>query len=108
MPWLMRAKIERTVRMAAAGALMLAPPAAWSLASVNNDTGAIASVSITRSSGRHSLLHIDSNPPNGGVIPLISADVLMLVAATAGGWQSRPHRSGERRWQIRRPDAAIW
>lgn len=67
--------------------LPLAPPAATGLASINNDTGFQAtSVSILDPNG--GVIHpdcIDSNPPNGGVIPLISTDVVM---------PSQPQRRG--------------
>jgi hypothetical protein len=70
-----------------AGASLLAPPARTGLASVNNDTGFQAtSVSILDPSG--GVVHpdcIDSNPPNGGVIPLISTDVVMPSQPQRGG-----------------------
>ena len=66
---------------------MLAPPAGTGLASVNNDTGFQAtSVSILDPNG--GVIHpdcIDSNPPNGGVIPLISTDVVMPSQPQRGG-----------------------
>jgi hypothetical protein len=69
-----------------AGAL-LAPPAGTGLASVNNDTGFQAtSVSILDPSG--GVIHpdcIDSNPPNGGVIPLLSTDVVLPSQPQRGG-----------------------
>jgi hypothetical protein len=65
----------------------LAPPAGTGLASVNNDTGFQASsVSILDPNG--GVIHgdcIDSNPPNGGVIPLISTDVVMPSQPQRGG-----------------------
>jgi hypothetical protein len=70
-----------------AGASVLAPPAGIGLASVNNDTGFQAtSVSILDPNG--GVIHpdcIDSNPPNGGVIPLISPDVVMPSQPQRGG-----------------------
>jgi hypothetical protein len=70
-----------------AGASVLAPPAGTGLASVNNDTGFQAtSVSILDPNG--GVVHgdcIDSNPPNGGVIPLISTDVVMPSQPQRGG-----------------------
>jgi hypothetical protein len=70
-----------------AGAPVLAAPVGTGLASVNNDTGFQAtSVSILDPSG--GVIHpdcIDSNPPNGGVIPLISTDVVMPSQPQRGG-----------------------
>jgi len=70
-----------------AGASVLTPPAGTGLASVNNDTGFQAtSVSILDPNG--GVIHpdcIDSNPPNGGVIPLISTDVVMPSQPQRGG-----------------------
>jgi hypothetical protein len=70
-----------------AGASGLTPPARTGLASVNNDTGFQAtSVSILDPGG--GVVHpdcIDSNPPNGGVIPLISTDVVMPSQPQRGG-----------------------
>ena len=70
-----------------AGASVLVPPTATGLASVNNDTGFQAtSVSILDPNG--GVIHpdcIDSNPPNGGVIPLISTDVVMPSQPQRGG-----------------------
>jgi len=70
-----------------AGASVLTPPAGTGLASVNNDTGFQAtSVSILDPNG--GLIHgdcIDSNPPNGGVVPLISTDVVMPSQPQRGG-----------------------
>ncbi len=70
-----------------AGAAVLAPPPGSGLASVNNDTGFQAtSVSILDPSG--GVLRpdcIDSNPPNGGVIPLISTDVVLPSQPQRGG-----------------------
>ena len=66
---------------------LLAPPAGIGLASVNNDTGFQAtSVSILDPNG--GVIHgdcIDSNPPSGGVIPLISTDVVMPSQPQRGG-----------------------
>lgn len=57
------------------------------LASINNDTGFQAtSVSILDPSG--GVIHgdcIDSNPPNNGVIPLISTDVVLPSQPQRGG-----------------------
>ena len=68
-------------------AVPLAPPPGTGLASVNNDTGFQAtSVSILDPNG--GVIHpdcIDSNPPNGGVIPLISTDVVMPSQPQRGG-----------------------
>jgi hypothetical protein len=70
-----------------AGAPVLTPPGGTGLASVNNDTGFQAtSVSILDLSG--AVLHgdcIDSNPANGGVIPLISTDVVLPSQPQRGG-----------------------
>ena len=70
-----------------AGASVLVPPSATGLASVNNDTGFQAtSVSILDPNG--GVIHpdcIDSNPPNGGVVPLISTDVVMPSQPQRGG-----------------------
>ncbi len=70
-----------------AGTPPLAPPAGIGLASVNNDTGFQAtSVSILDPNG--GVIHpdcVDSNPPNGGVIPLISTDVVMPSQPQRGG-----------------------
>ncbi len=69
------------------GAAVLAPPARTGLASINNDTGFQAtSVSILDPNG--GVIHpdcIDSNPPNGGVIPLISTDVVLPSQPQRGG-----------------------
>ncbi len=68
-------------------ASVLEPPAGIGLASVNNDTGFQAtSVSILDPNG--GVIHpdcVDSNPPNGGVIPLISTDVVMPSQPQWGG-----------------------
>ena len=65
----------------------LAAPERTGLASVNNDTRFQAtSVSILDPNG--GVIHpdcIDSNPPNGGVIPLISTDVVMPSQPQRGG-----------------------
>jgi hypothetical protein len=70
-----------------AGVSVLTPPDGIGLASVNNDTGFQAtSVSILDPNG--GVIHpdcIDSNPPNGGVIPLISTDVVMPSQPQRGG-----------------------
>jgi hypothetical protein len=70
-----------------ADASVLTPPAGTGLASVNNDTGFQAtSVSILDPNG--GVIHpdcIDSNPPNGGVIPLLSTDVVMPSQPQRGG-----------------------
>lgn len=62
-------------------------PARTGLASINNDTAFQAtSVSILDPNG--GVLRgdcIDSNPPNGGVIPLISTDVVMPSQPQLGG-----------------------
>ncbi len=69
------------------GAAVLTLPTRTGLASVNNDTGFQAtSVSILDPNG--GVIHadcIDSNPPNGGVIPLISTDVVMPSQPQRGG-----------------------
>jgi hypothetical protein len=70
-----------------AGAPVLTPPVGTGLASVNNDTGFQAtSISILDPSG--GVIHgdcIDSNPANGGVIPLISTDVVLPSQPQRGG-----------------------
>jgi hypothetical protein len=69
------------------GPAVLAPPAGSGLASVNNDTGfQSTSVSILDPNG--GVIYpdcIDSNPSNGGVIPLISTDVVMPSQPQRGG-----------------------
>jgi hypothetical protein len=69
------------------GETVLTPPAGTGLASVNNDTGfQTTSISILDPNG--GVIHpdcIDSNPPNGGVIPLISTDVVMPSQPQRGG-----------------------
>jgi hypothetical protein len=69
------------------GPVVLAPPAGSGLASVNNDTGfQSTSVSILDPNG--GVIYpdcIDSNPSNGGVIPLISTDVVMPSQPQRGG-----------------------
>ena len=70
-----------------AGSGVLAPPVGVGLASVNNDTGfQTTSVSILDPNG--GVIHgdcIDSNPPSGGVIPLVSTDVVMPSQPQRGG-----------------------
>jgi hypothetical protein len=69
------------------GGAVLEAPARTGLACVNNDTRFQAtSVSILDPNG--GVIHpdcIDSNPPNGGVIPLISTDVVMPSQPQRGG-----------------------
>ena len=69
------------------GGTVLAPPPPSGLASVNNDTTFQAtSISILDPNG--GVLRpdcVDSKPPNGGVIPLISTDVVMPSQPQRGG-----------------------